>query len=426
VWNSNITEFSIDVAGQSFSAGEYAQTTAEDCLSIAIWAPLNISADAKLPVALFIPGGSFIRGGITVPYQIPAGWVERSQKHIVVAANYRLGILGFPYAAALEDQNPGLLDQRMALKWVHANIPSFGGDRDRITLWGQSAGGVSVDMLTYAYPDEPLAAGVFMQSGTAMVNVTYPDKQYQNFTYVAKNLGCNFTGDALAELECMQAVPVVRLMNFVGEHMESGTGPKMRFPPMPDNRTVFFNYTERSEKGLVARIPALVSTTANEESSLFKYPLGNIEAGPNMTAVDKETVNLFVCLASNTTDARDRLGLTTYRYQYAGNFSNLTPLPWMGAYHASDTPLFMGSYENLAPATDFQKHVAEKMQDYLLAFITDPLDGLRDAGWMPYNSTDEGGGNMLRFASGEEVEMNTRAAEIDDACVKGAPYNHSP
>jgi acetylcholinesterase len=58
--------------------------------------------------------------------------------------NYRLNILGFPNAAGLETQNVAFLDQRMALEWVRDNIAAFGGDPDRITLWGQSAGAVSV------------------------------------------------------------------------------------------------------------------------------------------------------------------------------------------------------------------------------------------------------------------------------------------
>lgn len=427
VWNSNITDFSIDVSGQSHTAGDYAQTTAEDCLSLAIWTPLNVSADAKLPVALFIPGGSFLRGGVNVPYQVPAGWVERSQQHIVVTANYRLNIMGFPWAAGLEDQNLGLLDQRLALEWVHANVEAFGGDRDRITIWGQSAGGVSVDMLMYAFPDEPLAAGVFMQSGTAMVNITYPAYQHTNFTFVARNLGCDFPDDAAAELQCMQRVPVARITNFVGQYADNGTGLPLGFPPRPDERVVFFNYTARAAKqGGLARIPALVSTTSNEMSTLFAYPVDDVAAGPNATQVDEATVSGFVCLASNATDARAKAGLTTYRYQYAGNFSNLTPLPWMGSYHASDIPLLMGTYERNSSATDFQRRVAETMQDYLFAFISDPLNGLRAKGWLPHDDPVAKGGPMLRFAADGKVEQNLSASEIDNACVSGAPYNSSP
>jgi carboxylesterase type B len=431
VWNTNISDFSIDVAGQSHYAGTIAQTTAEDCLSLAIWAPRNLTADAKLPVIIFIPGGSFQRGGVEVPYQIPAGWVQRSGRHIAVTANYRVNIMGFPsFARGLEDQNPGLLDARMALEWVYANIESFGGDRDRITLWGQSAGGVVVDMLAYAFPDEPLAAGLFLQSGSANVpggTSASPDPQYSNFTFVARNVGCDFPDDGAAELSCMQRLPVNKIVNFVGQYADNGTAPALGFKSVNDGRTGFGNYTARAvEEGKVARIPTLISTTANEEASLWTYPVKNVAAGPNMTAVNRATVTIFVCLAANATDARAALGVTTYRYQYAGNFSNLTPLPWLGAYHASDIPLLMGSYERPGPATGFETRVAETMQDYLLAFMEDPENGLRKKGWAPHTERVSQGGNMVRFALGDKVAVNASASEVDFACVSAAPYNNSP
>lgn len=118
---------------------------------MAIWTPLDAGADdgnggALLPVAFFMPGGAFTIGGVDVPYQIPAGLVERTQKLIVVTVNYRLNIFGFPNAAALAEQNLGILDQRLALEWVHSNIAAFGGDPDRIIMWGHSA----VSSLTHA------------------------------------------------------------------------------------------------------------------------------------------------------------------------------------------------------------------------------------------------------------------------------------
>lgn len=142
VWNTNISDFMINTYGQSKTSASLAQSSSEDCLSLAIWAPRDVNEDAKLPVAFFMTGGSFTIGGIDVPYQMPPAWVERSQRHIVVTINYRVNIFGFPNAAALEEQNLGILDQRLALEWVYANIEAFGGDPDRITMWGQSAVGL--------------------------------------------------------------------------------------------------------------------------------------------------------------------------------------------------------------------------------------------------------------------------------------------
>ncbi|KAK3316775.1 Alpha/Beta hydrolase protein [Apodospora peruviana] len=453
-WSTNITDFAIRLYGQSYTAGAMAQASSEDCLYLAIWTPLNATTSTNsilLPVALFIPGGDFVGGGVDVPYQKPAGWVERTQNHIVVTTNYRVNIAGFPWAAGLDTQNVGLLDQRMALEWVYANIAAFGGDASRITLWGQSAGGVAVDMLAHAWPDNPLISGLFMQSGTAMVAIAPPDPTHSNFTFVAKNLGCDFPDDPRSELECMRLVPMSLIQNFMGGYKDNATKPTLGFRPSPDEQIVFRNYSQRAEMGLVAKVPAVVSITANEHATLYKYPATNVTEGPYQPAVDAGTVSVFVCLASNTTQARKRLNLTTYRYEYAGNFSSVTPLWWMGAYHASDIPMVFGTYEGRFGALDsssgtasegedgpgwaskvgsFQRQVADRMQDYLLAFMRDPENGPRKVGWLAYGDVGEGavdgGKNMIRFAAGGRVERTVSADEVDDACVLGTKFDSSP
>lgn len=232
VWNSNITDFNIRLgAGQNHTAGASAQSSSEDCLHLAVWTPMNVTGDDRmareerkgLPVVVFVPGGSFQVGGIDIPYQNPAQWVSRSQAHVGVVIPYRLNIFGFPNAAGLEasasissssppystggSKNLGLLDVRMGLEWVYTNIGAFGGDRDRILLWGQSAGGVLVDSLNYAYHDDVLASALFLQSGAAVANGAPEDMNGSNFTFVAKGLGCDFPAEPRAELDCMRQVP---------------------------------------------------------------------------------------------------------------------------------------------------------------------------------------------------------------------------
>jgi carboxylesterase type B len=425
VWNSNITEFMINTGDQAKTSGLIAQTSSEDCLGLAIWTPANISSCDRLPVAFFIHGGSFLRGGITPPYQSPAGWISRSQKHIFVQIKYRLNVLGFPGAAGLEEQNLGLLDQRTALEWVYTNIEAFGGDRDRITVWGHSAGAVSVDMLNFAFHDNPLAAGWFLESGTTMG--PFPPANSSNFTHIARNLGCDFPNDPSVELDCMRTVPVSEIVNFMGKYEDNGTKPIMIFKPFADERIVFNNYTERALQGLISKPPALISATTNEVSSLYDYPEKDINAGLNQTDVDRHTLRLFVCPAVNATEVRSRNNLTTYRYQYAGNFSSNTPLWWMGAYHAAEVPLIFGTYNISGKATDYQRVVAETMQDYIFAFLADPANGLREKGWMPQNNGTRNGGNMMRFALREKIVQSINSMEVDGACLGiGQKYNSNP
>ncbi|KAI1086317.1 Alpha/Beta hydrolase protein [Rostrohypoxylon terebratum] len=228
--------------------------------------------------------------------------------------NYRVNIFGFPNAVGLEDQNLGILDQRLALEWVHTNIEAFGGDPDRITLWGHSAGGVSADVLNFAYHEDPLPAGFFLMSGAAMRTFAQADNALQtNFTFVARELGCDFPDDAEAELECMQHIPVNLITNFVGHYGDDGKKPRLFFRPTADDKVIFKNYTERAERGLMSRKPALISNTSNEQSSLITYPVDNLLAGPNMTDVNKGTLDGFICPAFNSSNVRDINDLTTYQ-----------------------------------------------------------------------------------------------------------------
>ncbi|EGS20043.1 uncharacterized protein CTHT_0045420 [Thermochaetoides thermophila DSM 1495] len=434
VFTALLTNFSIPLDGQPVLPGEVARTSSEDCLFLSLFAPLTATSYSNLPVILFFPGGAFTIGGIDVSFQNPAPWVERSQSHIVVVANYRLDIAGFPGAAGLSEQNLGLLDQRAALEWVRDNIAPFGGDPTRITLWGHSAGGIGADMLAHAFPSNPIAHALFLQSGTAMFNLLRLGGQSEvgaGFSFVARNLGCDFPNDPVAELQCMRQIPMNKIMNFAGQYRENGTTPLLPFFfPIPDGRLVFENYTQSAIQGRLASIPVLVSATSNEAASLTFVP-ADLEEGPNQTDVDTLTVLNWVCMASNTTQERLLAGVTTYRYQYAGNFSSVTPYPWLGAYHASDIPMIMGTFETIgdtAEVTEFQRQVAYAMQDYLLIFMNDPENGLRRFGWFPYGDqrSSTGGRDLVRFGSHGIIAQVVDAETVDGACTMGRVYDSSP
>ncbi|KAL8302963.1 hypothetical protein RB597_005372 [Gaeumannomyces tritici] len=441
LWNANMTDFQLRVGeGQAYTAGASAQTSSEDCLSLAVWTPADVRADAALPVMLFIPGGSYTVGGIDIPYQNPAPWVARSGAHIAVVAQYRLGVYGYPNAAGLAGDadganNAGVLDVHAALGWVYANVAAFGGDRDRITLWGHSAGGVLADMAGFAFPDDFVAAGLFLMSGTGMYIPGTSDPDHTNFTFVARRVGCDFAGEdddgGAAELECMRQVPETLLTNVVGRYGDQRTEPGLNFKPRADEVVVFSNPMARAAAGRLPRVPALVSTTANEQASRIRYPKENVAKGPDQAEVDKGTVG-FNCVVSNTTDARARAGLPTYRYQFAGNYTgSLGPLPWMGAYHGIDLPLLFGTYARrlggLGPddAAELTR-VSEAMQDYVLAFISDPVDGLRKRGWLPQTTPAMEGGPMMRFAWRGRTAVNISSSEVDDSCLRGVPWNANP
>ncbi|KAF7117305.1 hypothetical protein CNMCM5793_006054 [Aspergillus hiratsukae] len=135
----------------------------EDCLYLNVWA--KPTGQLK-PVLVFIHGGRFSVGGANSPMYDGENLVAENDV-VVVTFNYRLNIFGFSGAPGLT-QNVGLLDQRMAIEWVYSNIAGFGGDPDRITIFGQSAGASSVDYYSYIWTEKPLVRGLISHSGTAL------------------------------------------------------------------------------------------------------------------------------------------------------------------------------------------------------------------------------------------------------------------
>ena len=140
------------------------QKASEDCLTVSVWTPAH-ARGARRPVMVFIYGGAFIGGSCAYP--LYDGTKLAAQGVVVVCFNYRVGIFGFLAHPMLSAESPqhssgnyGLLDQLAALKWVRANIAAFGGDADRVTVFGESAGAVSIAVLMTS----PLAQGLFAQA----------------------------------------------------------------------------------------------------------------------------------------------------------------------------------------------------------------------------------------------------------------------
>ncbi|CZS96718.1 related to triacylglycerol lipase V precursor [Rhynchosporium agropyri] len=384
----------------------------EDCLTVSVYAPAEaIASNSSLPVIIWVYGGGFATGGQDVAYQIPSNWIERSQEHIVVSFNYRINIFGYPNAAGLREQNLGILDQRLAIEWAQANIAKFGGNPDQMTLWGHSAGSVAVDYYNFAYPSDPIVKGLIMNSGTAHLDqLLSPDSDYSNFTWVASNVGCANQTNAAAELACMRKVPAAVIEDFVEKYEDSGVSPPMTFAPIVDERIVFGNYTERAAMGILSTLPAIIGMDANEGMFLAPYD----PAGSNQTIATQIFYAYFWCPATKSTYERLAANRTTYRHFYAGNFTNVSQNPWIGAYHSSELPLIFGTDCLNGESTTFEKEVSDVMQDAYLAFARDPVKGLEEVGWPVYESK---GGLVREFAEGGIAAKMVPLTEIEDGCA---------
>ncbi|KAH7021436.1 Alpha/Beta hydrolase protein [Microdochium trichocladiopsis] len=148
---------SLGTSSPPLAQGNITQVS-EDCLNLNVARPKGTTAKDKLPVLVWIHGGSFWAGSNAEPTTRPDGLILESVANGIpvmhVAMNYRLGFFGFAQSDALQQEgseNAGLRDQRLAIEWVRDNIGHFGGDGRRITIFGQSSGGLAVGMQIMAY-----------------------------------------------------------------------------------------------------------------------------------------------------------------------------------------------------------------------------------------------------------------------------------
>ena len=165
------TEFGHDSMQLPFpsDAAPLGTTPSEDCLYLNVWAPVKRSAE-KLPVMVWIYGGGFVNGGSSPAVYDGKHFAERGV--VFVSFNYRLGRFGFFAHPALTKENPdgplgnyGYMDQIAALQWVQRNIAGFGGDAANVTLFGESAGGISVLTLLTSAKARGLFQKAIIESG---------------------------------------------------------------------------------------------------------------------------------------------------------------------------------------------------------------------------------------------------------------------
>ena len=172
----------------------------EDCLYLNLWKADEITAEKK-PVIVWIYGGAFEVGGTTDPQYDCFNLVKENTDVIVVTIAYRVSFFGFFHLSHLSDgkdypdaPNLGLMDQMMALKWVHENIAGFGGDPDNVTIWGESAGAASCTLLPLVKGSHKYFKRVIAQSG-APAQTRTPEQAIACTDKVMEALGCKTVAD---------------------------------------------------------------------------------------------------------------------------------------------------------------------------------------------------------------------------------------
>jgi carboxylesterase type B len=370
---------------------------------------------SKKPVFAFFHGGRFTIPGPNSPFY-NGQYLADSEDVVLVTINYRLGIFGFSGAPDIE-QNAGLRDQRSATEWLRDNIAGFGGDPDRITIFGQSAGGSAVDYWAYAYQNDPIVAGIISHSGMALSfipnTVEYSRSIYNNVT---STVGCgNITTDTLSCLRSKNMTEILAAARNVPA-LPTQALAQAAFHPTIDNITVFSDYASLGKAGAFAKIPYLAGN-GDYEAGFYRVSAfnANITLSPEKWELFNERA--FTCPTKYAADFRVAHGVPTWRYRYMGDFDNLRlydgwgEYPDSGAYHGSDLSELFGTAQNVTgqPSTAEQEQFSRYMQGAWAAFGRDPKGGLTEYGWPGYNSGVE---SLIRLAPGKSA-----ASEVVDPAV---------
>ncbi|PPR00078.1 hypothetical protein CVT24_008980 [Panaeolus cyanescens] len=365
-------------------------TESENCLNVNIWSPSPQRSQKKTAVLIWIYGGGFQFGSSAVSVYDGTNFVRDNDDITIVSINYRLNIFGQPNAPQLAggktSQNFGLLDIEAGIQWVHDNIAAFGGDPNRISLFGQSAGAVAIDAYTFSHVGDTIVKGVIEESGNLGLSATGGLDGTMNATSwnaIANAVGCGTTTDA-AQLACMKAVPFRTLGDAVIKS-------NLSFNLVADNITIFTDTATRAANGNFLKVPVLGGTTANE-GDIFVVAQQLLTTGfaiPTVTEIlaDIQTQLGFTCNAGITATQRTAAKVNTWRYQYQPVFPDVTSRPDIRAYHAAEIPIVFGTYNQstIAGPTADEIALSKYVQGAWVAFARDPVNGLSGLGWPTYN-----------------------------------------
>ncbi|KAG6902004.1 hypothetical protein C0995_005804 [Termitomyces sp. Mi166 len=364
----------------------------ESCLSLNIWAP-SINRKQSAAILLWVYGGGFQFGTSNFPAYDGGNIVRDNDDIIVVTFNYRLNIFGFPNAPQLmnnasQSQNFGLLDLDAAIQWVYDNIVAFGGDPERIVLFGQSAGGIAIDAYTLANTQDTRVKGIIEESGNlgvlTAIKVLGPLSPIpiipDPWNIVATKVGCgnDLQVTDASQLTCMKQVPAKKLENVIIN--------TAAFLPIPDGITIFTDAQARAAAGNFLHVPLLGGSNQNEADLLvvaeellttgFVVPIVTQSLADSLTQLD------FTCPAGITARNWFNAHVPTWRYQYQGIFPDISTRSDLRAYHTAEIPLVYGT---MPAPTNIEKTLSKFIQDAWVAFARDPIQGLANLGWPMYS-----------------------------------------
>ena len=257
--------FEDESIANSFYYKEYSEglkySYSEDCLFLNVFTPSDFTSNSKLPVIVYIHGGSFRSCSADEKCFMDPIWPKKGV--IGVTINYRLGLLGFGCFKEAELEaghtgNYGLADQIAALKWVKANISSFGGDPNNVTIMGQSAGAMSVTALCFSPESEGLYHKAVMISGGGINRLTTlapSSKKMHLFEKLYTETGCK-------NIEELRNYEVTKLFNSYYKLISENKNMSMIGIPYIDGKYLIDSQYRLLDK--LRNVPYLIGTTSED------------------------------------------------------------------------------------------------------------------------------------------------------------------
>jgi para-nitrobenzyl esterase len=395
----------------------------EDCLVVNVWAPASAPAP-RLPVMVWIHGGGFVNGGSSPSVYDGSSFARGGV--VFVSLNHRLGRFGFFAHPALRRESPGgplgnygFLDQIAALRWVQRNVAAFGGDPGNVTIFGESAGGASVNTLLIS----PLARGLFhkaiVQSGggraRGLISMRAIRDRGPKGEPSAEEVGAAFAASvgitrddaaALAALRSLEAARLVNGMNLMNPQPETFAG------PMVDGRIVPEEVEPAFRAGRQARVPYIIGAN-DREFGFVPLPPERVDAmlagfgadkdaallafDPEKTG-DKGEIGIRIMSDQAMVEPARLLARVTlaagqptwvYRFSYVASSLRATVV---GALHATEIPFVLGTvrakYKEATTPED--EAMASAMSAYWIAFARsgDPNGEGRPA-WPAYSARED-------------------------------------
>lgn len=406
----------------------------EDCLYLNVWTGAKSPAERR-PVYVYLYGGGFSEGSAAVPVYDGGGLAQKGL--VVVTLNYRVGVLGFlafPELTRESDHrasgNYGLLDQIAALEWVHDNITRLGGDPNRVTIAGQSAGGMSVHDLTAS----PLAKGLFQR---AIVESGGSNIDKAGLSLNARGLAeAEADGMKFAESKGAKSLKDLRAMSWQ-ELTQAGPGgpsaPGLRFAPIVDGYSLPAPVREIFAQGKQNDVVTLTGANKDElggfgpqwpataesfrklaqqrfgaeaQEFLKLYPAATDEEARlarSQSVRDQALVSMYLWASERSKTAKTKV------YEYLWDHAIPGPdAQRFGAFHTSEVPYVMNTLSmSDRPFTAADRRIADMMSSY----------------WANFAATGDPNGNGLPHWPGvgekpEIMEVGDKTAPIS---VAGSP-----